>query len=245
MDITVIIVALLAYLVAGLVKGTTGLGFSTVCLPFLVVAAGLKEALPLVIVPSLVSNVTVMRDAGHFRETVKRFWLLYAALIPGIIAGLALLDRIDGLSAAAVLGGVLCVYALYALSGRQGRLGDAWERPLAAPTGFFTGLVNGVTGTQVIPLLPYMLARPLDPNRLVQAVNCSFTLSSLAMAAGLSTLNLFGLEQLVLSVAGIAPALGGVKLGTVLRRRLDPELFRRLVLLVLLIVGLSLVWRIF
>ena len=124
---TVIIVALLAYLVAGLVKGTTGLGFSTVCLPFLVVAAGLKEALPLVIVPSLVSNVTVMRDAGHFRETVKRFWLLYAALIPGIIAGLALLDRIDSLSAAAVLGGVLCVYALYALSGRQGRLGDAWD----------------------------------------------------------------------------------------------------------------------
>ena len=244
MDITVIIVALLAYLVAGLVKGTTGLGFSTVCLPFLVVAAGLKEALPLVIVPSLVSNVTVMRDAGHFRETVKRFWLLYAALIPGIIAGLALLDRIDGPSAAAVLGGVLCVYTLYALGGRQGRLGDAWERPLAAPTGFFTGLVNGVTGTQVIPLLPYMLARPLDPNRLVQAVNCSFTLSSLAMAAGLSTLNLFGLEQLVLSVAGIAPALGGVKLGTVLRRRLDPELFRRLVLLVLLVVGLSLVWRI-
>ena len=119
------------------------------------------------------------------------------------------------------------------------------ERPLAAPTGFLTGFVNGVTGTQVIPLLPYMLARPLDANRLVQAINCSFTLSSLAMAAGLSTLSLFSLEQLMLSVAGIVPALGGVRLGTLVRRRIDPELFRKLVLAVLLVLGVSMIWRVF
>ncbi len=245
MDTTFIIVAVLAYLGAGLVKGTTGLGFSTACLPVLVLVVGLKEALPLVIVPSILSNVTVMRDAGHFRETVRRFWPLYCALVPGIITGLALLDRIDSATAAAVLGGVLCVYSAYALTGRQGHLPDAWERPLAAPTGFLTGMVNGVTGTQVIPLLPYMLARPLDPNRLVQSINCSFTLSSLAMAAGLSTLNLFSLEQLALSAAGVVPALCGVKLGAALRRRLDPDLFRTMVLAVLLVLGVSLIWRVF
>lgn len=243
MDSTIIIVALSAFLVAGLIKGTTGLGFSTACLPFLVYAAGLKDALALIIVPSLISNVTVMRDAGHFRETVSRFWPLYAALVPGIIAGLAVLDRVDGVTAAAVLGGVLCVYSVYGLTAPALHLPDAWERPLAAPTGFLTGMLNGLTGTQVIPLLPYMLARPLDPNRLVQAVNCSFTLSSLAMAAGLSTLSLFSLNQLALSVAGVAPALGGVRLGGMLRRRLDPMLFRQLVLLVLLALGVSLVWR--
>lgn len=243
MDLNVIIVALVAFLVAGLIKGTTGLGFSTACLPFLVMAAGLKDALALIIVPSIISNLTVMREAGHFRETVSRFWPLYLALVPGIIAGLGVLDRIDGLAAAAVLGGVLCVYSLYGLTAPGLRLPDAWERPLAAPTGFLTGMLNGLTGTQVIPLLPYMLARPLDPNRLVQAVNCSFTLSSLAMAAGLSTLSLFSLKQLALSVAGIAPALGGVKLGSMLRRRLDAGLFRRLVLLVLLALGASMIWR--
>lgn len=243
MDLTVIIVALVAFLVAGLIKGTTGLGFSTACLPFLVMAAGLKDALALIIVPSIISNVTVMREAGHFRETVSRFWPLYLALVPGIVVGLGVLDRVDGLTAAAVLGGVLCVYSLYGLATPGLRLPDAWERPLAAPTGFLTGMLNGLTGTQVIPLLPYMLARPLDPNRLVQAVNCSFTLSSLAMAAGLSTLSLFSLKQLALSVAGIVPALGGVRLGSVLRRRLDAELFRRLVLLVLLALGVSMIWR--
>lgn len=242
MDTTTIIVVLSAYLIAGLVKGTTGLGFSTTCLPFLVMAMGLKEALPLVIVPSLFSNVTVMRDAGHFRETVSRFWPLYLALLPGLILGLAVLDRVDGGTAAMALGGVLCVYALYALSRAQARMPPRLERPLAAPTGFLTGFVNGITGTQVMPLLPFMLALPLDPNRLVQAINCSFTLSSLVMAFGLSKLDLFSLNQLVLSVAGIVPAFGGVRLGAVVRRRLDPELFRKLVLLVLLALGVLLIW---
>ena len=213
LDLTVITIALLAYLIAGLVKGTTGLGFSTTCLPFLVFAVGMKEALPLVIVPSLVSNATVMRDAGHFRETVWRFRWLYLALLPGIAGGLWVLDWVDGLTASGALGAVLCIYSAYALFRPERHMPDHWERPLAAPVGLFTGFVNGITGTQVMPLLPYMLARPLDPNRLVQAINCSFTISSLAMAAGLTALSLFTLEQLALSAAGVPAAIGGVKLG--------------------------------
>jgi len=242
LDTTSIIVALLAYLIAGLVKGTTGLGFSTTCLPILVMAMGLKEALPLVIVPSIFSNVTVMRDAGHFRETVSRFWPLYLALLPGLALGLAVLGRVDGTTAAAALGGVLCLYAAYGLTRPQAHMPERFVRPLAVPTGFLTGLVNGVTGTQVMPLLPYVLTLPLDPNRLVQAINCSFTLSSLVMAMGLSALDLFSLQQLFLSVAGIVPAFGGVKLGAMIRRRLDPVLFRKLVLLVLLALGAVLIW---
>ena len=245
MDLTVIIIALSAYLIAGLVKGTTGLGFSTTCLPFLVFAVGLKDALALVIVPSLVSNATVMRDAGHFRETVQRFRWLYLSLLPGIAAGLLVLNWVDGVTAAGGLGAVLFIYAVYALLRPARHMPDHWESSLAAPVGFSTGFVNGLTGTQVMPLLPYMLARPLDPNRMVQAVNCSFTLSSLAMAAGLTALDLFSLEQLALSAAGVPAAIGGVKLGGLVRRQLNPNVFRTLVLIVLAVIGGFMIWRVF
>lgn len=243
MDPSLLIVPFIAYATAGLVKGTTGLGFSTTCLPILAVSLGLKESLPLVLVPSLLSNLTVMRDAGHFRETVARFWPLYVALLPGLAAGLALLAWIDGATAAAALGAVLCVYALYAFFRPAARLGDRLVRPLAPPVGLATGLINGLTGSQVMPLMPFMLALQLDPNRLVQAINCSFTLSSLVMAAGLARLELFSLEQLAISVLGVLPALAGVKLGGMLRRRLEPEIFRKMVLAVLLVLGVSLMLR--
>ncbi|MGI9414488.1 MAG: sulfite exporter TauE/SafE family protein [Hyphomicrobiales bacterium] len=243
LDLSSLIVPLAAYLIAGLVKGTTGLGFSTTCLPILAISLGLKESLPLIIVPSLMSNVTVMRDAGHFRETVTRFWPLYVALLPGLAGGLALLAWVDGATAAVALGIVLCLYAAYGLARPATRIEGGLVRPLAPPVGFITGFINGLTGTQVMPLLPYMLALQLDPNRLVQAINCSFTLSSLIMAAGLARLELFTLDQLAISVLGIVPALAGVKLGGVVRRRIGPETFRKMVLIVLLVLGVSLMLR--
>ena len=100
---------------AAFAKGTTGLGFSTTCLPFLVYAIGLKAALPLLIIPSLASNILVMRDAGHFKETVARFWSLFVTAVPGIAIGLWLLNAVDGNLAAAVLGGVLVLYCIFTL----------------------------------------------------------------------------------------------------------------------------------
>ncbi len=243
MDTEILIIIMAAYLAAGLVKGATGLGFSTTCLPLLALAIGLKDALPLVIIPSFSSNVVIMRAAGHFRETLRRFWPLYVALVPGLAAGLWALSVVDGAQAAAVLGAVLMLYAIYALAMKPKPMRAHLERPLAPLTGLLTGFVNGLTGSQVMPLLPYVFALQLDPNRLVQAINISFTSSSVVMAIGLLHLNLFDSGDLAISVAGIVPAIGGAAIGNQLRKRLMPEVFRKLVLVVLLSLGAVLIWR--
>ena len=115
---------------AAFVKGITGLGFSTTCLPFLVLALGLKATLPLLIIPSLASNAIVMRDAGHLRETVRRFWPLFLAALPGVAGGLWLLDTVDARLSAAVLGVVLVGYCLFALGTPNLILPPAWQRLL-------------------------------------------------------------------------------------------------------------------
>ena len=61
---------LAAYVAAGGIKGLTGIGFSTSCLPIMALRLDLKVAIPLVIVPSIVSNLAVMLQAGRFREDV-------------------------------------------------------------------------------------------------------------------------------------------------------------------------------
>ena len=83
-----VIIILGTYFFASSVKGVTGLGFSTVCLPFMVLTVGLKAALPLLIIPSLASNLIVMRQAGHFRSTFHRFWLMLLTTVIGVFCGL-------------------------------------------------------------------------------------------------------------------------------------------------------------
>lgn len=233
----------LAYLAAGTVKGMTGLGFSTTCLPILVFAVGLKDALPLVLVPSLASNILVMAEARHFRATVAAFWPLFLAQLPGIALGLWLLSAIDGRLAAAGLGIVLVAYAGFSLARPALALPDRIAVPLRAPVGLATGFVNGVTGSQVVPVVPYMLALALPAPRFVQAVNCSFTLSSLAMAVGLSSLGLMTPLAVLVSVLGILPSAIGAWAGTRARGRLTPAGFRTAVLVVLMALGAVLIVR--
>ena len=73
MDMEKSLIVISVFFFAAFVKGTTGIGFSTICLPFLAMTLGIKETLPLLIVPSLLSNILVMVDAGHFRSTLAQF----------------------------------------------------------------------------------------------------------------------------------------------------------------------------
>ena len=232
-----------AFLFAGLVKGTTGLGFATTALSFLVYAIGLKEALPLLIVPSVVSNLIVMRDAGHFRATLIQFRLMYAAAPVGIFIGLALLMWLDPTISSAILGLVLIIYGVITITQPAFRLPTALARRLEIPVGFTTGLVNGVTGSQVMPVLPYLLSLPLERNVFIQAINISFTISSVVFAIGLAWLGLFTVDTTQISFVGLVAMLVGLKLGIPIRRRLSQSSFRRAVLGLLVLLGAGLVIR--
>ena len=232
-----------AFLFAGLVKGTTGLGFATTALSFLVYAIGLKEALPLLIVPSVVSNLIVMRDAGHFRATLIQFRLMYAAAPVGIFIGLALLMWLDPTISSAILGLVLIIYGVITITQPAFKLPTALARRLEIPVGFTTGLVNGVTGSQVMPVLPYLLSLPLERNVFIQAINISFTISSVVFAIGLAWLGLFTVDTSQISFVGLVAMLVGLKLGIPIRRRLPQSSFRRAVLGLLVLLGAGLVLR--
>ena len=105
---------LIAYVVAASIKGLTGIGFSTSCLPIMALRLDLKVAIPLVIIPSIVSNIVVMIQAGRFREALRRFWPLYVSSVPGLLIGLSILVAINTVAAKAMLGLVLIAYAFWA-----------------------------------------------------------------------------------------------------------------------------------
>jgi len=231
---------LTAYVVASGIKGLTGIGFSTSCLPIMALRLDLKIAIPLVIVPSIVSNLVVMMQAGRFREAVSRFWPLYLASMPGLIIGLTILVTIDADIAKAILGLVLISYALWALRNKNFSLPVEWERLLKVPTGFCTGFVNGLTGSQVMPVLPYLLSLSMNKNAFVQSINISFTLSSLVMLVGMNRLGHLSLNIFLTAIGGLLPVLLTVYLAGRLQGRLTGAFHRTLVLTFLLVMGLIL-----
>jgi hypothetical protein len=241
MDWSLIPLIGLGLFTAGLLKGTTGLGYSSCALPFLVAATDLKTAIVLVLAPAMASNLALIWTAGHFRETLVRFRLLYLALVPGIACGIGMLIWVDQVLATRILGLLTILYALFALVQPQLSLSPRLELALQLPVGLVNGVFTGLTGSQIMPLLPYMLSLRLDADRFVQAVNVSVALASLVMAFGLALAGLMSPLLAAFSVLGIVPAILGVSLGNVIRRYLPSAVFRTFVLLVLAVTGLSLV----
>ncbi len=243
MDTFSILVAVFGFFFAGFIKGLTGLGFSSTCLPFLVLALGLKTAIPLVLLPSLATNTAVMIDAGHAGETLRRFWPMYLMNLLGLGLGLYFLVSLEENGLVGALGLVLIVYGAYALAKPDLRLPDYLEKPLAIPSGFLTGVINGCTGCQLVPSMPFLMALHMDPNRFLQAINISFSLSSVVVAAGLAKFGLLTWKIAGFSLLSFIPVFSGVWLGSKLRKRLSVTGFRVAALAVMMLLGALLLLR--
>ncbi len=242
-EVTQLTLASFGLFFAGLIKGATGLGYSSCALPFLVAAVGLKPAIMLVVVPAMISNIMVVYTTGHFRETFVRFLPLYISTLPGILVGIYVLAWVDQRPATMVLGVLVLVYSLFALVRPEMTLGQKLAQQLQVPVGIVNGFFTGLTGSQVLPLVPYMLALRLDPNRLVQAVNLAVTLASLFMTVGLMSTGLMTFPALTLSALAIAPAIAGIQIGTRARELIPADRFKQVVLITLAAMGAMLLMR--
>jgi uncharacterized membrane protein YfcA len=94
-----------------------------------------------------------------------------------------------------------------------------------------------------MPCVPYLMALRLDRDIFIQATNCSFTLSSVIMAVGLTRLELFNGDTVILSSIGTIFVFLGLLVGARIRHHLPPDLFRLVVLVMLMAMGTSLVIR--
>jgi len=228
-DPQLLVVIAVVFLIAGLVKGLVGMGLPTVALALLAITIDLKEAIPLVLVPSFASNLVQALTGKALKAILLRLWpLLDAKLLSGLF------------------GLLLAAYALVSLATPQvpapGRH-EVWLSPLV---GAATGLVTGVTGSFVFPSVLYMQALGWSRDVLIQAMGIAFIVATLALGVSLAGHGLLSPEVGFNSVVALLPALAGMLLGQRLRRRFSERRFRQLFFMALVGLGaylaLSALW---
>jgi uncharacterized protein len=234
-------IATLGLLVAGIIKGATGLGYASCALPFLAMAMGLKQAIALVMLPALASNFLIICITPHRIETLRRFWPLYFAAVPGIFAGIYLLVWFGQKIPTMSLGILIIAYAAYSIVRPSLSVPKNLEAPLQVPVGLVNGFLTGLTGSQVLPFLPYILGLNLDPDRTTQAINLAITIWSGVMLIALYQSGVASTGSLFASVVALGPALLGIYLGSIFRSRIPAQHYRLIVQVVLGFLGISIV----
>lgn len=233
------------FVVAGLVKGVTGMGLPTVAMGVLGVFMPPAAAAAMLVIPSFVTNVWQLLGGSSAAALARRLWSMMAGIVLGTVAGAALLARADPRWSSLALGVALTGYAAYAWfspSLSVPRRAQSWLSPLVGVT---TGLVTGATGVFVVPAVPYLQALGLARDDMVQALGLSFTVSTVALAAGLAVHGAYRADDLGMSALALLPALAGMWLGQKIRSRISAATFRRCFLLFLGGLGLELASRFF
>jgi len=230
METHILIIVFASLFGAAFLKGLTGLGFMSICLPLISSFIDITIAIPLVILPSLASNVIVIAQTKRARESVRRFWPLYLSALPGLYVGVSLLHQTGNTVAKAVLGVMSISYSLYLLLNVSISVGNKYERFFNVPVGLVNGFLNGLTGTQFMPMLPYLISLQLHRDLLINAINVGFTISTLVLLALLGKFDFLSLHIIGISVTGIIPVSLGVYLGGKLRYHVSETRFRIAVL---------------
>jgi uncharacterized membrane protein YfcA len=243
MELSILAFVLAVFVLAGFAKGVIGLGLPTISMGLLALALSPVEAAALLILPSLVTNVWQMLDGPHLTSLLRRLWPLNLGVCLGTWAGATFLSGLGGPYGALALGVALMAYAISGLAALKLTVTASAERWMGPLAGASTGAITAATGVFVIPAVPYLQAIGLTKDALVQALGLSFTVSTLALAVTLAGSAGLGLELAWPSVAGVAVALVGMRLGQAVRARLSPATFRLWFFSGLLILGAYLAAR--
>jgi len=228
------VLLVVVFVLAGVVKGVTGMGLPTVAMGLLGSTLSPVSAASMLFIPT---------SGPSLDRIVRRLWPMMLAVVVVTLGSAALLVRVDRTWSRVALGVALVVYAAYALLAPVFRVQQRRERWLGPLVGALSGVVTGATGVFVMPAVPYLQSLGLQREELVQALGLAFTVSTISLTAGLVLHGAFGIQQLGLSALAVLPALLGMWLGQVIRQRISARVFRGCFLGFLLLLGLELALR--
>ena len=227
---------------ASMVKGAIGFGFPLLAVPLLSSIMGPKVAIPVVAIPTLLSNLFIIRRGGAGREG-GALWTLLAGTAVGTVAGALLLGALNPRLAAGLVGGVALLYVTATVLRLTLRV-PATSVSRAGPVfGLVAGLMGGATGISSPLLASYLHMLRLEKREFVFWITMTFFVVNIVQIATYFRLGLYEGSVLTTALLACAPMVIGTLGGLALQDRLEPRLFERIVLAVVFIAAANLVAR--
>jgi hypothetical protein len=234
-----LLLPLLVIFLAVFTQSLSGFGVALVAMALLPGMLGIQVATPLVaLVAITLESILLVRY--HTALNLRAVRPLALAAVAGIPIGVIALSKVDEQIALAVLGIVIAGYALYALSNLH--IPELQHPFWAYLAGFLSGLLSGSYNTGGPPAIIYGNARRWQPDEFKSNLQGLFVVNDILVVgshalSGNFTPEVWQIYLWALPVIGL-----GILAGVSLDKRLDPAVFRKIVLVLLVILGIRLVF---
>lgn len=239
----ILLVASVALFLAATVKGFVGMGLPTVALALMTLSLDPRTAISLILVPMLMSNLWQTLRGDDLRAVIAKYWRFAAILFVTVGLSVWLTQSTSDRVLLLTLGVIIVIFT--GLSWRKliPVVPAGYERPFEAFCAFVTGAIGGMTAAWAAPVAIFLSAKRVPPDEFVQATGFLITVGSVPLLVSYVAVGHTEMGSVAASAILLIPTLLGFSIGEALRKRADPELFRRIFLLVFLGLGLNLLYR--
>jgi uncharacterized membrane protein YfcA len=241
-DLILLLVALAAFLVGGVIKGALGFGLPLLAIPAMTAAHSLPMALSIAIYPVFATNIW---QTWSYRAHVPgRFlWGFLLAGAVGLFTGAILLGQIRDAYLEIAVGGLVLVYLAMRNRGKARQPTPERSRRFAPVFGFAAGAVHGATGLSGLVGTPFFHSLNLARPTFILCNGAMFSLFSILHGPTLTGLGLYQASGVWIGIVALPAAFLGLWLGGHIGRRLDADRFSRVVIGILGLTAIIPIWN--
>ena len=235
-----------ALVCGGLIKGALGVGTPLLTVPLMALVLPPQLAVALMSIPIVVANVWQFAQSDRSDAVVGRFWPAFVAVLIGTWIGVKILSVLDERSLLLVVGAVVLLFTALQASSYKFRLSEYAVKPAGAGFGLASGIIGGVSSMFGPMLIIYLLSvGGLSKNQFVSSISFLYVSAVVPWAISLYLFGILDNQLLVYSIIATLPVSVGLLGGRRLRGLISERAFQRLVLVVLVTSGGTMIWRAF
>jgi uncharacterized membrane protein YfcA len=228
-------------IVAGLLKGTIGVGMPVVALPLLSLFIDIKSATMLLSMPLILSNLPQALEGGKTARCLMQLMPVILGMIPGLCLGVRVLLAVDANVARMIAGLVLMGVGGVTLLAPKLQLQSRFILPAGIAFGFFGGILGGIAAMSGPLVFIFLLAKGLRGKAFTKETSLFLVVCSALLAILLTASRQFNWLDVLVSTAAMLPVVLGMYVGQHMRDKIAPETFRKLVLIAVIAAGAELV----
>lgn len=233
----------LAFFLGGLLKGILGIGLPLMVLTILVVILSPTLVVALLVMPIVTTNLWQAFRHGLPADGIRRLLPMSLVFVLFTALGAMLLTSIEEELLFISLGVIVVGFSLLNLLGSTLSVPprhEVWAGPF---TGMVAGLLNGISTVNGPPLAMYLVGIQLAKDDFVKAYGLVALFGSVPLALSYIGVGIFGFHEFVISSMALLPVFLGMWAGQTVRNHIDKELFRKVLLLALVLLGANLIRR--
>lgn len=242
-DPTILLVASLAFLLAGTIKGAAGLGLPTAAIAGMTLVLEPRVAIAIILFPMLVLNAWQWISAGDLIRSARQYAPFSVVLFICVAVTAFFAKDVKDQNLMLALGCVIVLFVVVSWSGKLPFLPVKHDLKAQVGFGLFAGVIGGMTSAWAAPMGMYLNMRDTPKEEFVRASGFMITVGSLPLCLSYAQLGFLTGPLALTSLVMIVPAMIGFGLGAMIRNRLSQRIFKNVVLVVFLILALNLIRR--